>query len=1024
MKRIFGLLALALIASPLLAGAGNSRVAAGDFNSDGLDDLVIATENFLVIAIAVGDGTFLAGEPIPLDPGQPVEAAFIDFDGNGQLNSMAAFSDLGGVQIDMGLNRMPLRSYGLGAELNRIITVPHPSGADWIFANFIASEEGHLIRFNPTIQRFVTVHHLEYGVPVQDVAFDTLTDSASYTLAVLSDDSIDVYDYDTTTGFAASLEIKLTNPQASQIETGSISGNTLPGLLLWSPESTTVTNIRWTGGSNWQTTPFKLETAVSKLAVGDVDDDGFADLPSINLAQDEIIFYNNHAGLSFAPSSLTLPFTLEEDDEAAIQTGTFSTTQSGFVVVALNAEHDPEIHFVPVDSGAISTTVSSSISVPSEIQGPYANVVVRDATNPELIYRSEFIQDWTTGATLIANNLVVKHDWDPGTGLEPAPDITINNFRNYMWPSDVETVPNQESDDRSLFYPILPMPVSLLKTLITPTGGTHGRTVVPTLLSRDSAEIHYRQNGGSWEIYDPDSPIYFYRSGTLDAYATFGTITGPMVSAAYTVDQPYDADSDYDGVPDFVEDEYGLNPLDGDTDSDDDGWRDLDELIRETDPLDADSYPDDSDTPEGDGWSDFDESFRQTDPDDPESSPTVTGLEVPEAIIPVEISELTLNAPAGVEGSPLNVKLLTGYEIASATLDDLHSLRMGVEHPSVSGYTDGDDAEIVLLAYVPRTHYDPQIEGDESTTADEWIDAYTDEVQTALFEERTTLTHNAETTAVVLALARFMERALSLPAPNIVWTASGTVSLSDIDRLEQTVDLDEVASYLTEHIEETSLPDLVRAYIAWAETEDIRGTIVERLAWVLHGLSPDEGDAPDALPAKRLSANRAQQPAGIDFALIRAELDTLFLSLPTLEIELEGVLTWDERGFSTLVQDGITYGLDDEGTTLSTGSEVHIAGRAVVPSPYSDIAWVKITALERLDNPLLSVNNTDTDSDGLADQWEAFYFPSGTLPTADPDEDGYTNQQEYDGYSDPTDTNSLPSVPDTRIRHWPLYDLR
>ncbi len=1025
MKTLYGLMFLVLVltATSLNVEANASRVAVGDINGDGIDDLLIATTDFLVVAEAVGDGTFMPGERITLDPGQPIEASFIELLGNGQLFTMAAYSDLGGVQVNRGNNQFPIRSYGMGVELSRIIRIPQTSSSDLIFTSFDTSEKGILIGYKSSEQRFVVIHDLEYSAPVQDVAFSTLTDSDLYTLAVLHDQYLNIYAYDASSGFATPVEIQLTDNEASKIESGSINGNALPDLLLWNPESSTVSTVSWISGSSWKTTPYTLHTPVSILAVGDVDGDGFADLPSIASAQNEIIFYHNQNGSTFASSSLTLPFSMDENEEAAIQCGNFSTTQNGFVVVAPDSDSGPEIYFVPVDNGSISTTVSSTISTPPEKPCNYANVVIRDASNPELIYRSERIPDWTTGATIITNKLSVQHEQDTGSGLALATDIIISGIHSNIWPSEIEVVPNQQDDDQSLFFLTPSMPITLLKTLITPTGGTHGRTVTPVLESRESASIYYRKNGGSWKLYDPDeTQIYFYRSGSLDAYATYGPFISSMASASYIVDQPYDADSDYDGLPDFVEEAYGLNPLDGDVDSDDDGWRDLDELIRETDPLDADSFPADSDIPDGDGWSDFDETLRQTDPGDPESNPTVSGLEVPEAVVPIEINESALNTPTGVDGSSLKAKLLTGYEIDSATLDNASSLRMRVDHPSISGYTDGDDAEIVLLTYVPRKTYDPQIDGDESTTAEEWIKAYADEMHTSLFEKRTALMHDAETTAVVLALARFMEQALSLTAPNIIWTASGTVSQSDINRLEQTVNLDEAASYLTEHISETSLPGMVRAYIEWGKTEDIRGTIIERLAWILHGWTPDESDAPDALPAKTLSSNHAQQPAGIDFTSILDELDTLFLSIPTLEIELEGVLAWDERDFVTLVHDGIAYGFNDEGATLSTGSEVRIKGRVVVPSPYSDIVWVKMTALEQIDNPLLSVNTIDSDNNGLADQWEAFYFPSGALPTDDPDEDGYTNKQEYDGYSDPTDVNSIPSASGTRIRNWFLYE--
>ncbi len=53
--------------------------------------------------------------------------------------------------------------------------------------------------------------------------------------------------------------------------------------------------------------------------------------------------------------------------------------------------------------------------------------------------------------------------------------------------------------------------------------------------------------------------------------------------------------------------------------------------------------------------------------------------------------------------------------------------------------------------------------------------------------------------------------------------------------------------------------------------------------------------------------------------------------------------------------------------------------------------------------------SSDVDEDGLPDDWELQYF--GHLdygPEDDPDGDGYTNQEEYEGGSDPGDDTSLP----------------
>jgi hypothetical protein len=57
----------------------------------------------------------------------------------------------------------------------------------------------------------------------------------------------------------------------------------------------------------------------------------------------------------------------------------------------------------------------------------------------------------------------------------------------------------------------------------------------------------------------------------------------------------------------------------------------------------------------------------------------------------------------------------------------------------------------------------------------------------------------------------------------------------------------------------------------------------------------------------------------------------------------------------------------------------------------------------RLELDGVAVRDTDADSDGLLDDWEAFYFSNLTnAATGDLDLDGLTNGQEQDAGTDPT----------------------
>ncbi|MBZ0254907.1 hypothetical protein K8I31_02525, partial [bacterium] len=308
----------------------------------------------------------------------------------------------------------------------------------------------------------------------------------------------------------------------------------------------------------------------------------------------------------------------------------------------------------------------------SQTQADYASVVVRDASNPELIYWTESVLDWTLSAALTGSDLFIQREADTGSGLSTAGNVTIPAVLNPIWPADIVIEANQAEVDLSKFFLSQPVPTTMLRVVASPSSGAYGRTVIVELSSRIGATIFYRKNGGALQKYDPASDtIYFYRDGTLEAYAEYSGIPGPTIQWIYSVNQPYDRDSDYDGVPDFVEDAVGLDPLNFIADSDDDGWLDIHELVRGTDPLDDSETPDDTDAPSdaemeagiyGDGWSDYDEGLRGTDSTDANDYPTVIGVDTPEAVLPFSINEPYLDSVTGEANSVMRFVNLAGVE--------------------------------------------------------------------------------------------------------------------------------------------------------------------------------------------------------------------------------------------------------------------------------------------------------------------------------------------------------------------------
>jgi len=107
--------------------------------------------------------------------------------------------------------------------------------------------------------------------------------------------------------------------------------------------------------------------------------------------------------------------------------------------------------------------------------------------------------------------------------------------------------------------------------------------------------------------------LYLAKNGEYRIqYWLKGSKSQAKTTSFYIYNTKFKTDTDGDGIPDIVEAELGLNPLNNTIpDNDGDGWNDFDEYLRGSNRESKGSKPLDSD---GDGWSDFDERLRGTDP--------------------------------------------------------------------------------------------------------------------------------------------------------------------------------------------------------------------------------------------------------------------------------------------------------------------------------------------------------------------------------------------------------------------------
>lgn len=250
-----------------------------------------------------------------------------------------------------------------------------------------------------------------------------------------------------------------------------------------------------------------------------------------------------------------------------------------------------------------------------------ANVWVIDGE----ISQSFSVDEWTTHATLAGSSVDITTE---ESSIFPITNIGINQF--VIVNNVLRSAPNASVSIPSLSFAGLSIPSnntldsSQASISISPNGGYFNKTIEVTFTlnapKRTKHELFYAINEVEQtprtltaEVGKNSYSIFLVNDGTYAIEYGIKTSSNALKLSHFEIlsDNP-NRDSDGDGIPDHIEVELGLNPLDGKIpDSDNDGWNDFDEYIRGTDSTLQTSTPVDSDS---DGWSDFDENLRGTDP--------------------------------------------------------------------------------------------------------------------------------------------------------------------------------------------------------------------------------------------------------------------------------------------------------------------------------------------------------------------------------------------------------------------------
>ncbi|MCF7676550.1 MAG: hypothetical protein K9N23_19505 [Akkermansiaceae bacterium] len=620
---------------------------------------------------------------------------------------------------------------------------------------------------------------------------------------------------------------------------------------------------------------------------------------------------------------------------------------------------------------------------------------------------------------------------------------------------------NQVAADASCYS--LDPPVGLLPDAIIfdPPGGPQTSTIHIALAANNPATtvLYSISSPGRWAAYS--SPLGpFSTDTTIYAYATDGTLKTPVIAATYTFPAyPGDLDSDNDGVPDFVEQQYGIDPVESTLDADLDGVPDLQEILAGSDPADVDSVPAPGALSPYDRY--FEISVEPRSHSGVEERATLTLLPSLEPDPPKwEGTRVTVCRPDGT----LELEAMAGTQPGGVMLLDSHRTvpqpplfwvagtpdRFMIDAGGATYYLHGRGL-FRLLDYSAPALYPlpkPTLTGTGAQQAAQWVAAIRTHFTTNARVAAGGIASYLETVDLLLAERAlgtiFWKRGL-IPNEKITLTPFRGDTLPDRHSLrEEWLAELPLATDSDTGYDWAQLLAFIRAGAAGTQTReglDLLAREIYRIGFHAY----DDPDKPLAMPpfeALRAFMDTGTLPA--DYAdlltttsgvLTRAtDYRNSFIEfLPAREHTPSQLTLVAATGFDmdpwlrlTLASTGTRYLLAEpdgtpfrrpKGFRILQGWRFLVSGH--LTAPLSEDQILLVDSISLLDAPM--PGQTDGDGNLLVDSWEAFLYGTlGNNPFADDDRDGYMALQEMFEWTDPDYGDSYPAAPVIDLRPPPI----
>lgn len=653
-------------------------------------------------------------------------------------------------------------------------------------------------------------------------------------------------------------------------------------------------------------------------------------------------------------------------------------------------------------------------------KNPFANVFIYKQQEYNggrpYVYGSYHVDDWTVGVTPGAGWLNVSREILQNGLLTPAGEVRLDGV---ALPDPLETylfLGNQKDDRHSVFAFRPPKAFNPVRLEVMPPSGTYHRTIRVRPSAEPDASIYFRlADDDEWQEYDElfffdevGDALTLYQNRIAEEnylqpsfYAVRHGVESEVIAMRYEVRQPPSADSDQDGIPDALEPQFDLPIFSSSTDYDGDGWDDLDELIRDSNPKSAASRPVDGD---GDSWSDYDELLRFTSITDRVSRPAAPSFSTGETKFTIRVPSLFVKpdeTSEDLEGSLLRVLTLAGGTITSATLTgDRWEVRVPDDQPVVMQLKKITQPDLVLSWIKPPSTYPLGsaflYTGQE--TKEEWLNKVRDRIAGRSYSERE-MTIDSKTTVEAIIVESWMAKTLGVQQP-IDWDyLDRAPSRDQLDLLQEENDVELAMIQLQSLLSQRQLAIQLASNLIDSVSETTRQIIGNIGKSILYNAPIDPALLPPGMPVN--DVNQAL-----------TELQTVIANVSPKRVTLNGVISMieGEPVFSTPTGQRYYLALDEEPVVEGAG----LRAQGVIqqhPSGEPD-ALLVFHVIKIIDYPVqIALNNVDSDGDGLPDQWEKFYFGKADAnPDDDPDNDEYTNRQEFEAFTNPVNGANKPTV--------------